>query len=176
MSVQELLHVLKPPPVVRRPGVPELWPAVEAALGTPLPSDNKEFINHFGSGLICDFLRIYDPFLSDSTFDLGWIHNVIAMYQVFDVKQFPDPLFPATDGLLPCGKTDNGGIHMTWKTGGLPDTWPVAIINFDTLRVDYLSMSLTHFIIGFIRKEYSPNLLNWSTYQESDCPDQFTPL
>lgn len=58
--IDELMQLLPPPvsPCHNRGD----WTQVEAALGTRLPTDFKEFTNAYGSVKICNYLVLHTPF------------------------------------------------------------------------------------------------------------------
>jgi hypothetical protein len=60
--LERLRRLLPPPAEALEPGRPDGWPAVEAALGTGLPSDFKAFTELYGSGKVDDFLYLFNPF------------------------------------------------------------------------------------------------------------------
>ena len=53
--LERLRRLLPPPAEALEPGRPDGWPAVEAALGTGLPSDFKAFTELYGSGTFWTF-------------------------------------------------------------------------------------------------------------------------
>jgi hypothetical protein len=60
--LERLGQLLPPPEDPVEPGRPDGWAAVEAALGTGLPSDFKAFTERYGSGMVDDFLYLFNPF------------------------------------------------------------------------------------------------------------------
>src|ERR1043165_10190049 len=85
-----------------------------------VPSDYKEFLSIYGSGLLADFFWIWNPF---SEFDqLNWIKQkdgTIHAYRLA-ITDSPDlygdwKLYPDDGGLLPCGNTISGDT-VFWAT------------------------------------------------------------
>jgi hypothetical protein len=60
--LERLRRLLPPPAEPLEAGRTDGWAAVEAALGTGLPSDFKAFTERYGSGKIDDFLYLFNPF------------------------------------------------------------------------------------------------------------------
>jgi hypothetical protein len=128
MSISRLA-VLVPPPI--RPtevGSLEQWQAVELELGLELPSDYRDFVFAYGTGLFASFYRIYNPFSAAK-----WINLSISIQRdcesVREIKRnWPDRvpyrIYPDHPGLLPFGNDENGNNYY-WLTEGRPDSWPV---------------------------------------------------
>jgi hypothetical protein len=151
MSIENLMRVLTPPaaPVENRGD----WTAVEAALGTPLPSDYKLFIETYGSGRIDDgFLRIFNPFSRVAQ------HNLMKSAQeeleflttLFGSGRSAYPPFPKRNGLLPCGDTENAD-HLNWLTNGPPDDWTIVVRGRGRDWVQY-AMSLTDTLAAILSR------------------------
>ena len=115
MTAFERLRSLVPPPQeLLEPADPAAWPRVEAELGTALPADYKQFVEHYGTGVFDDFLWVLSPFATELE------ANLLAA-----AGAAPGP--PGQGGLLPFGGTDNGDL-LCWRTGGDPDGWTVVVV------------------------------------------------
>ncbi len=173
MALSSLTDLLPQPIEPYRSGVPDSWSAVEVQIGTVLPRDYMDFINTYGSGIVCGVLRICSPFSPDANVDLSWIEGVLGMYNVMR-ENAPDPskipLFPEARGLLPCGKTENGGAHLMWEVENRPDMWRMTILDGDRLEVEYFDCNMTDFIAKLINGEISARQLNYTDFR---CSNRF---
>jgi hypothetical protein len=169
MSINHLQVRLPRPVKPYKAGNTEGWSIVETRLGTKLPTDYKEFINVYGSGIICGFLRIHNPFVAETEHYTDWFYSVMEMFKV--IEKFDAPLFPMPHGLLPCGRTENGGLYIVWKTGRIPDAWTIGLINMDTLNITYLEYSLVYFIARVIQGNVPGKVLNYA--DRIDCTKGF---
>jgi hypothetical protein len=103
---------------------------VESELGTRLPDDYKEFITTYGSGTIGELrVWVFDPFAADPMHRLN--AQAEAIFRAYRTLthggyELPYPLFPESDGLLPCGSTGNGD-YLHWRTKGTPNRWTVVV-------------------------------------------------
>jgi len=95
-----------------------------------LPLDYKGFISTFGSGLINDFITIYNPFSQGKANDWTKCSEdarkaIIALRRGSSDEYSDWRVFPEPEGLLVFGQTGNGD-DLYWKTGPQPDRWTVA--------------------------------------------------
>jgi hypothetical protein len=60
--LERLRQLLPPPADPVEPGRPDGWAEVETAIGTQLPGDFKAFTELYGSGMVDDFLYLFNPF------------------------------------------------------------------------------------------------------------------
>lgn len=149
MSVAHLKLIMAAPASPVEPARTEGWCEVESRLGTGLPVDYKEFVSEFGTGCIGEFIWILNPFSQNPHLNLLTQFEGIAKTER-DLKAIygpvlPLPLFPAPNGLLPVGLTDNGD-HISWLTGGKPDTWAVVVSDSRGPEWERFDQTLTSFI------------------------------
>jgi hypothetical protein len=153
MSIESLKKIVLPP---RRPsevGSLGKWQAVESQLGVVLPSDYRDFVFAYGSGLFAQFYRVYNPFAaSEFTALLPSVRRVCAAERETK-RDWPDrvpyPIYPEQPGLLPWGNDENGNDYY-WMTSGEPNTWPVLS---DEVRGDGFreySCTMTEFLTGIL--------------------------
>src|SRR5436190_8612426 len=127
MTIEALIRAV-PPPAAPWDAFSGPWGPVEAELGTPLPQDYKDFARLYGSGYFMEFLGLYVPKSRNPNCRLEMQVRDICSSFVADGDDLglPYPLWPAADGLLPFGQTDNGH-YLLWVTRGAPDDWCVAV-------------------------------------------------
>ncbi|MFI6151791.1 hypothetical protein ACIBCA_03735 [Kitasatospora sp. NPDC051170] len=129
-----------------RPGVD--WQAVEAELGTALPDDYKEIVDVFGPGGFDGYVDLLVP---HTGLDLiAWSRNSADQFD-------PLPAFPAPNGLLQWGSSEQE-VEFAWQTGGEdPSAWPVLVREdhstgwrrFDCGLGEFLVRALTEVGFGF---------------------------
>ncbi|MEU3090371.1 hypothetical protein ACWCQ0_39145 [Streptomyces massasporeus] len=107
------------------------WDRAEAAVGTRLPTDYKEYVYWFGPGDFDDYLIVCVPGVENSNTELAARlaheqHGVRVLVQLAPKATPRVPLFPVPGGWLPWGFT-TGGDGLYWVTSGDdPDCWTVA--------------------------------------------------
>ncbi|WP_328341388.1 hypothetical protein [Streptomyces violaceus] len=107
------------------------WARAEAAVGTRLPADYKEYVYWFGPGAFDEFLIICVPGVENSNTELAahlaQKHAASRLQtRLFPTSERRVPLFPAPDGWLPWGFT-TGSDGLYWVVSGDdPDRWTVA--------------------------------------------------
>jgi hypothetical protein len=126
-----LLHIkaLVPPP--SRPcelGDIKNWPAVEEKLSLSLPTDYRDFVLTYGTGLFARFYIIYNPFSTSEWSNLEICVERLCSQEREFKRDWPDrvpfPIYPECPGLLPWGGDENGNYYY-WLTDGRPDSWQV---------------------------------------------------
>ncbi|MGW4021028.1 hypothetical protein [Streptomyces sp. NPDC005009] len=107
------------------------WERAEAAIGTRLPADCKEYVHWFGHGDFDEYLIICVPGVENSNTEpavrLAHEHDGARPRKRIDPGASPRiPLFPEPGGWLPWGFTP-GGDGLYWVTSGAgPDHWTIA--------------------------------------------------
>ena len=132
MLIDSLLKLLPPPP---KPDVtPTLatWNNAFRFLQTRLPEDYVQFINHYGTGEINDFLYIYSPFAVNEAFNLlQKFAPTLAYVRVLKSDWpgvYPYPLYFEPGGLIPFGHNDRGDNLFWLTTTSTIDDWPLVVI------------------------------------------------
>jgi SMI1-KNR4 cell-wall len=130
---QEALAQVLPPPVIPvDPPDDNDWVTAERALGLSLPPDFKAFVTRYGSGLIDDFLVVFNPAATLASMRLVPA-SALYLEGIRQIRGFaPDevifPIHPEPGGLLPWGTTGNGDVGY-WVTSpsGDPALWSIAV-------------------------------------------------
>jgi hypothetical protein len=165
LPASELLRVLPPPHVPREAGASlHEWNAVFAAIGTRLPEDYVQFINRYGTGIVCGFFHVLNPFAANEHVNLlsRWTRTLSAMASLranpkFGREMVPFPLYFEPGGLFPWGTTDNGE-DLFWKTAGDPDRWTVVVIG-RACGVEVFDHSMSQFLKGVLEGSIRPEFL-----------------
>jgi len=144
-----------------------------------LPTDYKEFIDIYGSGLFCKFLAVWnfrDPsyFKKDLREALCGEGGIIQWYKTVRSTggyQWPYSMYPEPEGLLPFAMVID--VHnLNWHTAGPPDKWDIILWfsdghEFIHLRGDTFAKCL----LKMLRNEYQMN-----DVLQLDPPFEFTLL
>jgi hypothetical protein len=123
-----------PPRSPLAPGIEDVWPDMQHRIGSVLPRDYKDFINAFGSVLLNESLRPFNPFSRGISRNLLWQMGV-QLGGMRELKQqfpenYPYPIWFEPGGLLPWGSDENA-INLYWLTRGHPDQWTVVVEDID---------------------------------------------
>jgi hypothetical protein len=175
--LERLRQLLPPPADPVEPGRPDGWAAVETAIGTRLPSDFKAFTELYGSGMVDDFLYLFNPFAAGKDGNLLVEKDrVLAAYRQTRAR-FPDrlplPTFPEEGGVLPLGRTENGD-ELYWVTRRDPDDWPVALLESRAALLEIHPMPVTNLLAALAANQLTSRVLPDDVL---DRPShQFTPL
>ena len=175
--LERLRQLLPPPADPVAPGRPDGWAEVEAALGTQLPSDFKAFTELYGSGMVDDFLYLFNPFAADQDGNLLVEKDrVLAAYRQTRAR-FPDrlslPPFPEAGGVLPLGRTDNGD-ELYWVTSRDPDDWLVALVESRAALLEVHPMPVTGLLAALAANQLTSRVLPDDVLGRPS--HQFTPL
>jgi hypothetical protein len=163
MAIEELLALVPPPPRSQLIETEEVfpWAEIQGALGTALPSDYRDFGQHYGSGCF-----------EDGTFDF-WILNPLAEAYLEHLEdrckvwrlrreafthEFPADIFPIRSGLLPWGRDIDGGMMGWLMVGGDPEKWPVVTKQRDDDSFEQFNMHFTTFLAKALKHELRPHI------------------
>lgn len=107
------------------------WDRAEAAVGTRLPADYREYVHWFGPGDFDEYLIVCVPGVENSNTELAARlakerHGARVQADIAPRAKPRIPLFPEPGGWLPWGFT-TGGDGLYWVTSGAdPDRWTIA--------------------------------------------------
>ena len=160
--LDRLQQLLPPPADPVEPARPDGWAAVERSLGTGLPGDFKAFTERYGSGMVDDFLYLFNPFVAGQDGNLVVEKDrVLAAYRQTRAR-FPNrlalPPFPEPGGVLPLGRTDNGD-ELYWVTDGDPDRWPVALVESRAALQELHQVPVTGFLVALVANQLTSRIL-----------------
>lgn len=157
MSEMSNLSELMPPPAEPLE-VPsdEQWKQCERDL-TYLPSDYREFVQQYGTGVVDDFLWVFNPAAENEHLNLFSQSKIILAALEESSREFPDvftmPRFPSRNGLLPFAGTDNGD-NIFWVVNGRnPDEWTIAVMGPRSPELFRHHSGFVQFLISMIRSD-----------------------
>jgi hypothetical protein len=153
MSIESLSRVM-PPPISPAESLGR-WSDVEAALGTELPSDYKDFIQSYGSGTIGRFLSVFNPFSRHRGLNLleqskQQLEALRVLHADFGEPN-PYPLHPLPGGLLPVAITDNGDV-VHWLTDNKASKWSIVVNEARSPDYEHFEFNLTTFLERLLLK------------------------
>lgn len=161
MNINKLKLIMSPP--LRSSSVLDLldyehhWVYLEEKIHFCFPKDYKDFIQLYGSGVIDNFLTIFNPFSINLNDNL--VYQIEVKRKIYEeLKDFgevlPYEFFPNVDGIIPFGSTDNGDLLFFKLENGIvlekiiinearSDTWN----EFDLSMVEFLYKLLNQNIV-----------------------------
>jgi hypothetical protein len=145
MTIENLLKAV-PPPAEPFEAFLGTWELIEGDLGTRLPQDYKDFVRLYGSGYFLEFMGVNVPRSRNPNVRLET--NVPSICRLLrTLEDLPHPVWPAEDGMIPFGGTDNGD-YLLWIARGAPEDWPVAIWEVRGCKFEVFECDLTDFLAG----------------------------
>ena len=174
MSIARLKRLVPPPAQPVGVGSLDEWWLVEQRLGVALPTDYRDFIFAYGTGLFARFFRVYSPFAAGSMSLYSSVQDTCE-WRRNTKREFPDrvpyPIYPESPGILPWGNDENGHDYYWFMEGG-PDDW---IVLADDVRGRGFSehrCSMTEYLADVILGRVEP--LAGDRFTEDDWT--FTPF
>jgi hypothetical protein len=150
MSINDLTAVVPPPDTPAAVPAKLNWKEIEKALGVLLPMDYKDFVARYGSGLLGNFIRVFNPF--DEYEYMGLVPSVVRICGIRrELKEsegdaeVPFDVYPKSPGLLPWGNDENGN-GLYWLTEGATDHWPCIVGAGRDRRWQRFDMTMTTFL------------------------------
>ncbi|MEU8799204.1 SMI1/KNR4 family protein [Spirillospora sp. NPDC048819] len=126
-SALDTLLSLVPPPESRYIGE-RGWEAVFADVGTRLPNEYVELINHYGAGVWAGWLKFFPPGRSGRYGMPEKSARARDGYRTLRAdfpEEFRLPVWPEPGGFLPVADTAHGD-YLGWLTEGEdPESWPL---------------------------------------------------
>jgi len=159
MSIEQLKALVAPPDTPSEVGTLSQWRDIERSLGVKLPTDYREFVFAYGSGLFAGFYRVYNPFASSQHSALFSSVTRVCKYNRESQQKFPGrfpfPYYPEKTGLLPWGNDENGNDYF-WQTSGPPDAWHVVEDENRGNGIKSHAFTFTEFLISILNNETEP--------------------
>jgi hypothetical protein len=110
------------------PAAPD-WPAIEARLGVPLPTDFRVLSEAYPTFTLGEFLHVSLPLPGKED---AWVSGVESELEIVRDWWEADMTIglrphPAPGGLLPWAESLSGDVLLWTTSGAVPDTWPVTV-------------------------------------------------
>jgi hypothetical protein len=157
MAVAELIAILKPPAVPSEVPKSLNWTAIEAQLGVSLPPDYRDYVEIYGSGLLANFIRVFNPFSASEYLALIPCVRAICetrrkLKQSEGDKEVPYDVYPDFPGILPWGNDENGNT-LYWLTKGRASEWPTVVGEGRGRRWQEFTLPTTSFLAKILTGE-----------------------
>ncbi len=175
MIIYELLDVLSPPPQPVDSGKGRFWGEITDRFGKPLPDDYVSFIGLYGSGVIGDWLTVFNPFSKNPNISLirQFFASLSALSRI--KEEFPEacpyPLLFEPAGLLPWGISIDGDLYC-WETGGIiSGRWKVVVIGRHSDPEEF-DMPMSRFLAQCIAGKIQPKSIptEWAEQKVTFTP------
>ncbi|MCK9782427.1 MULTISPECIES: SMI1/KNR4 family protein [Enterobacterales] len=135
-------------------GKGERWPLIDGKYA--FPQDYIALITQYGSGVIADFITLFNPFSKNEYIDFFqqkvWILEDFNSLINDDPDYYTFVLYPKGNGLLPIGITDNGDTLFWVVSSNDSNLWTMAIIPSRSSEVEFIAENLTGFLDGVLSK------------------------
>ncbi|MFD5401576.1 SMI1/KNR4 family protein [Streptomyces griseorubiginosus] len=128
-SLHQLQALLGEP--LPRSSAPDDWNEVEQHIGSPLPSDFKDFLSAYGSGVISGELVVFHPRGSRPLLERMYkTHEVFTERRARaldhgDTEHVPYPFHPEPGGLISWGYDYSGDEHFFLPNDPDPGRWKI---------------------------------------------------
>jgi hypothetical protein len=151
------------------------WDTVERRLETVLPSDYKQFMSRFPSGLLSDSVAIYNPVQNDDHL-ARFIQEFDRMLEIARLSREECDLyeaFPEPGGVIPFAADVAGGSLFWLPRTADPDEWPVVYQSRDSPD-DWTTtqQSMTEVMLELVTSQGTDNILGWDIPERSFEPFQ----
>lgn len=164
-----LQKIVPKPDVVFHTGDEESWKRFELEIGIVLPDDYKELINTYGTGGIGNFIWFLTPFVNDD--NVNYLKKMSVMIEAYKTSKdsfqeyYKYDVFPAENGLLPWGYTDNGD-ELYWKTDAEVDNWEIVVYESASPDCYNYKMSVSEFLYKIIIRELRVDFFSDELFDE----------
>ncbi len=155
MTIDRLIEVMPPPQSPVDLGTSIDWASIEQQVGLPLPTDYKEFIATYGTGSICGFLWVFNPFTKNRFLNFAEaIKNFhFARKELSGLSGVPPyPKWPSAGEILPWGVTDNGD-ELYWRIRGAPNDWSIYVTDSDWAICEDADGPMSSFLVRLLTRE-----------------------
>ncbi len=159
MNIEQLKTLVPPPKQPLEIGTPDEWHRLEQRLALVLPTDYREFVLTYGTGLFAQFYRVYNPFSADTYMSLyaqvqktcDWRRRTKAEFP----ERVPYAIYPDPGGILPWGNDENGHDYY-WLTRGSPEDWTVVADDVRGAGFSQHNCTMTGYLLGVLSKRIKP--------------------
>lgn len=137
-----------PPPPAAVP-----WPAVEAACGTALPSDYRDYVDTYGVGVVGDLYWVLHPLGPPNPhLRAAWVEERRPEAARTFRTPPPYPLGDVAGGLLPCALDEDAGVLYWHASHHDPDRWTMVLRDEDADSWISLPMRLVEYLLALFER------------------------
>ncbi len=159
MAIAALTKLVPPPKQPLQVGSLAEWELAERKLCLALPSDYRDFVFTYGTGLFAGFYRVYSPFATERSMSLVPAVADTCEWRLNTRKEFPErvpyPIYPESGGILPWGNDENGHDYY-WLTRGSPEDWIVLSDNVRGSGFAEHKCSMTGYLLAVLKGKIAP--------------------
>jgi hypothetical protein len=159
MAIAAVKKLVLPPKQPLQVGSLDEWRLAEQKLGLGLPSDYRDFVFTYGTGLFAGFYRVYNPFATGKSMSLLPAVKDTCEWRGKTRKEFPErvpyPIYPESGGILPWGNDENGHDYY-WLTRGSPDAWIVLSDDVRGKGFAEHTCSMTEYLLAVLEGRIAP--------------------
>ncbi|WP_052390309.1 SMI1/KNR4 family protein [Streptomyces sp. NRRL B-24484] len=153
------------------------WTAVEAALGSGLPRDYREFVERIGGGHVDGYLYVLEPDSPNAYHDLvdAAEERAEAFAHLWGSSEEPPAELRGSGArLIPWASTDNGEfLYWLVRPGRHPDAWTVMVDAAREERWEHVDLPFAGFLLATLTGRFRSGIL---TDAFPTAPHTFTPL
>jgi hypothetical protein len=102
------------------------WDLLQRALGVGLPTDFRDFADHYPALSIDDYLTVRVP---DPGHEHQYVSGVARINDILADLTEDYTFHPAEQGLIPWGSSNEGDFFFWRPTGADPDRWPAVVFS-----------------------------------------------
>ncbi|MEQ4922543.1 SMI1/KNR4 family protein [Proteus hauseri] len=159
------------PSTMHQYGKEERWPLIDNKY--TFPQDYIALITQYGSGLIANFITLFNPFSENEYINFfqqkEWLIKDFQSLINDDPDDYTFVLYPKHNGFLPIGITENGDTLFWVVSSENSDLWTIAIIPSRSSEVEFIAENLTGFLEGILSKR-----IHCSSFPEGFPPKKIT--
>lgn len=151
MNIAELISILPPPanPNCNHMSADE-WGAIEKKIELTLPNSFKSYINVYGTGIVGDYICIFNPLSTNPKTNFFYNLEMIIRAER-ETGDLTLPLYPSNPGLVPFATTYDGHT-LFWHTIGMSDNWPIVVKEVRSENTEEYQMNIVEFLIRILQK------------------------
>lgn len=146
------------------------WDRVTAEFGYPMPADYAELIDNYGGGVLCDYIRIYEPQAAKATHDLVKQTQLRrGDLQMFWSRGVPKPDRLSNPGVELVNWADTvSGEYLYWLADkSLPSSkWTVALESSEDNEWEFFDSGCVDFLTGVVTADTTSFYLDDLTEDE----------
>jgi hypothetical protein len=134
------------------------WTSAEERLGFTFPSDYKELMSTFGSGVFDLLVGVLCPARQEDDF-ISEMNRILEYAR--GNEPLPHRLYPDPDGLIPWAECGDAWT-LFWRTDrGGPDQWTIVYCDAEFAEWGEYDGSATTFLLGLLTGKIDTKFADW---------------